>query len=278
MSIPKKIHYCWFGNHPLPDKAQMCIESWRRHCPDYEMICWNEDNYDIHKIRYIEEAYQAGKWAFVSDYVRLDVIFTYGGIYLDTDVELLKNLDDLLENKLFLTLEKQNCHINTGLGFGAEKGNRWLRGLMKIYEELSFLLEDGSYNLTACPKYTTNFFLNEGFCLVDRTQRLKEAVILSSEYFCPMDYHTGVIHATDNTYGIHWFEASWQGTSDKEILFMERKIRQHMPNKLGEFACLIYRNIYRLLEYARKGVLLKKSKIKLKKIIGKLRSGKRDVL
>ncbi|MCM1326111.1 MAG: glycosyl transferase [Bacteroidales bacterium] len=268
MSIPKKIHYCWFGNNPLPDKVKMCIESWRRYCPDYEIICWNEKNYDVYKIDYIREAYKAGKWAFVSDYARLDIIFTHGGIYLDTDVELLKSLDGLLGNKMFLAIEKGNCHIATGLGFGAEKENLWLGELMKIYQKLSFILKDGSYNLTPCPQYTTQFFLNEGFCVEDRTQEINDVLILSSEYFCPMDYHTGIIHITAHTYGIHWYEASWQGTSDRKIHWTEIKIMQCMPNKLGILMCAVYRNVYRFLEYTKEGILLEKIKRKLKKIGG----------
>lgn len=244
----------------------MCIESWWRYCPDYEVICWNEENYDIHKISYIEEAYKAGKWAFVSDYARLDIVFSHGGIYLDTDVELLRSLNGLLENELFFAMERQNCQINTGLGFGAEKGDQLLRELMRIYEKLSFILEDGSYNLTPCPKYTTDFFKKNGFCVEDKTQRLKHVVILSSEYFCPMNYHTGTIDITNYTYGIHWYEASWQGVDDRKIHMAEMKILHLMPKKTGKFVCMIYRNAYRLLEYTGKGILLKKIKIKWKNI------------
>lgn len=104
--IPKKIHYCWFGRNPLPELARRCIESWKKYCPDYEIIEWNEDNYDINKIPYVKEAYQAKKWAFVTDYVRLDVVNKFGGIYLDTDVELLKSLDSLLKYKAFLEWKK----------------------------------------------------------------------------------------------------------------------------------------------------------------------------
>lgn len=123
--IPKKIHYCWFGRNPLPELAVRCIESWKKYCPDYEIIEWNEDNYDINKISYVKEAYQARKWAFVTDYVRLDVVNQYGGIYLDTDVELLKSLDPLLKYKSFFGME-EGKFIATGLGFGAEKGTKIL--------------------------------------------------------------------------------------------------------------------------------------------------------
>ena len=183
MSIPKVIHYCWFGGNPLSEKVKKCIGSWKRNCPDYEIILWDESNYDIHKNEYIEEAYQAKKWAFVSDYVRLDVVYRYGGVYLDTDVELVKGLDCLLHEKVFFAIEKNNCQIATGLGFGAEKGNTTVKELMEIYDTLSFVKEDGSYNLVACPKYTTDYFVKKGYVVKDDTQRIGESLILASDFF-----------------------------------------------------------------------------------------------
>ena len=120
MSIPKVIHYCWFGGNPLPKSAEKCIKSWQKYCPDYEIVCWNEENFDITQNRYAKEAYEAGKWAFVSDYARLKVIFDHGGIYLDTDVELLKNIDFLLRNACFFGIQQQDNMCATGLGFGAD--------------------------------------------------------------------------------------------------------------------------------------------------------------
>lgn len=111
MAIPKIIHYCWFGGNILPDKVQKCIESWKRYCPDYKIICWNESNYDVNKIRYTKEAYKEKKWAFVSDYARLDIIYENGGIYLDTDVELICGMDILLQNDVFLAIDKERMQI-----------------------------------------------------------------------------------------------------------------------------------------------------------------------
>lgn len=267
MKIPKIIHYCWFGGNPLPEKVKNCIKSWKKYCPDYEIIQWNETNYNVNKIRYIKEAYESGKWAFVSDYARLDVVYQYGGIYLDTDVELVKSPDNLLEESMFLAIEKQNCQINTGLGFGAEKENLLLYQLMELYHNISFIKEDGTLNVIACPRYTTDFFLKRGYQLKDQNQRIENCLILSSEYFCPMDFQTGVINMTEHTVGIHWFEASWFEKEDKNIHDMEMKIRQKCPNRIGGLLCFIYRKAYRLLEYGRKGILLKKIKEKMRRSI-----------
>lgn len=131
--IPKKIHYCWFGKNPLPNEVKKCIESWKLFCPDYEIIEWNEENYDVFKIDYMAEAYKAEKYAFVSDYARLDIIYNNGGIYLDTDVELIRPLDDLLHHSCYLGMELPG-RVATGLGFGAVKGNNFLYENMKYYE------------------------------------------------------------------------------------------------------------------------------------------------
>ena len=118
MSIPKIIHYCWFGGKPLPNTAIKCIRSWKKHCPDYEIHCWNEKNFDINVCPYVKEAYEEKAWAFVSDYARLWIIYNYGGIYLDTDVELLKNIDNLLKYDVFMGFENKQ-YVNTGVGFWA---------------------------------------------------------------------------------------------------------------------------------------------------------------
>lgn len=262
MSIPKIIHYCWFGGEPLPEKVIKCIESWKKYCPDYEIMAWNENNYDVRKLRYMKEAYEAGKWAFVSDYARLDIVFSNGGFYLDTDVELIKGLDELLEEKLVLAMEKQNYKIATGLGFAAEAGNQTLGQMIEMYQSFSFLLEDGSFNLTPCPQYTTEYFLPKGYILEDKTQRMGDALILASEYFCPMDYYTGILTVTEHTMGIHWFEASWFGKGDKKIHQMEQKIRRYFPKGISKIICFVYRKSYRLVEYTKKGILLEKIKDK----------------
>ena len=264
MSIPKIISYCWFGNNPLPNKVEKCIESWKKFCPDYEIIQWNESNYDVNKIPYIRDAYKEKKWAFVSDYARLDIVNQIGGIYLDTDVELVKNLDFMLEQEAFFALEKGNCNIATGLGFGAEPDNIHLKKQMEIYENSSFYKADGSLNLKACPVISTEYFEQLGFEKKDVIQRFEGCTIYPSEYFCPMDFN-GNMKRTDNTVGIHWYDATWLDESDKKIHSVEMKINQILPPQISTVACKVYRNGYRFFEYLKKGVLFKKIIKKIKK-------------
>ena len=138
MSIPKIIHYCWFGGGPISAESQKCMESWKKYCPDYKIMAWNEQNFDISTNRYAQQAYEAKKYAFVSDYVRLAVLYEYGGIYLDTDVELVRPLDELLELPGFMGFQTNN-EVATGLGFGARKGNSVVQALLRDYDALDFL-------------------------------------------------------------------------------------------------------------------------------------------
>lgn len=163
--IPKVIHYCWFGGNPLPKELQDYIDTWKEKCPDYEIKCWNESNYDYTKNEYMKQAFEKGKWGFVSDYVGYDVVYKYGGIYLDTDVEVIKNFDDLLENKIFMGIEsnENGYFINPGLAFGAEKNNNDIGNLLHEYDKIKFINEDGSLNLISIPIYATNYFLKKGF-------------------------------------------------------------------------------------------------------------------
>ena len=161
--LPKKIHYCWFGGNELPDLAIKCIESWKQYCPDYEIIEWNETNFDLECCDFVKEAYKAKKWAFVSDYARLKVVYDNGGIYLDTDVELVKPLDILLQEKCYFG-EETTGYVNTGLGFGAEKHNPTIDLLLKEYCNKHFTNDDGSYNMDPCP--IINHYFNLAIVLV----------------------------------------------------------------------------------------------------------------
>ena len=139
MTIPRKIHYCWFGKGELPDLAVYCINSWKKYCLDYEIVRWDESNSDLSSCNFVIEAYRQKKWAFVSDYIRLKVIAEHGGIYLDIDVELLKSLDGLLELDSFMGFEESRpYYVNSGLGFGAGKNNENIKKLMDSYEQVSF--------------------------------------------------------------------------------------------------------------------------------------------
>lgn len=241
MNIPKTIHYCWFGRNPKPKLAEKCIKSWKKHCPDYEIIEWNEDNFDITSCPpYVRQAYEAKKWAFVTDYVRLKVVYDHGGIYMDTDVELINRLDSLLCHQAYFGFE-DGMNIATGLGFGAVKGNALVLEIMKDYEGLSFGIPGAP--IIACPKLNTKVFLRHGLIQENRTQYLDgDVLILPTEYLCPKSMIDGIVRKTQNTYSIHHYDSSWiteeqQLKRQKSWKHLQQMIRWHAilktPNRLA---------------------------------------------
>ena len=235
MSIPKVIHYCWFGKGKMPPLAEKCIASWKKYCPDYEIVCLNEDNFDVSENRYAKEAYNAGKWAFVSDYVRLKVLYENGGIYLDTDVEIIKPIDDLIKENGYMGFD-DNGVISTGLGFACEKGNELVKILLADYDDISFVRPDGSYDITPCPDRNTQTMVKLGFDLEKKNQIFMGIHMLPEDYLCPMKYYTGKKIITKNTYSIHHFCASWTSATAKRTLFVKRIIGVRLYNKLyGKF-------------------------------------------
>ena len=235
MSIPKVIHYCWFGRGKMPALAEKCIRSWQKFCPDYEIICWNEDNFDISQNQYAQEAYEAKKWAFVSDYVRLKVIYDHGGIYMDTDVELLKPLDGLLVGAGYMGFDDLG-KIATGVGFGCEKGNALICALLADYDDIHFLLPDGSYDMTPCPDRNTQTMQRLGMDANNQDQVFMGIRMLPVDYLCPMEYYSGKKTITKNTYSIHHFSASWTSATSKRTIFVKRLIGVKLYCKLyGKF-------------------------------------------
>lgn len=235
MSIPKKIYYCWFGRGSLPKSAEKCIESWKKFCPGFEIICLNEDSFDFTENLYASEAYKAGKWAFVSDYARLKAIYDCGGIYLDTDVELIKPLDMLLETNGYMGFEHGGA-VATGLGFAAEAGSVIVGEMLKDYENIHFLLPDGTLDLTPCPKRNTETLERLGMEIKNEKQIFMGTTFLPSEYLCPMDYYTGKIKITENTYSIHHYSASWTSGTSRRTIRIKRIIGTKLYNKLyGRF-------------------------------------------
>lgn len=215
--IPKIIHYCWFGRNPKSELAEKCIKSWHKKCPDYKIIEWNEDNFDISSCPlYVRQAYEAKKWAFVTDYVRLKVVYDNGGIYFDTDVELRKNLKRLLQYDGFFGFE-DGKYIATGLGFGAVKGLSLLQELLQDYEGIAFVQEDGTFDKTPCPERNTKIFLKHGLRQDDSSQMLNQRIrILPSIYMCPIDYVSGKRKWSFKTISIHWYSESWKNSKDKK--------------------------------------------------------------
>lgn len=235
MSIPKVIHYCWFGKGKMPKLAKKCIKSWKKYCPDYEFVLHTEDNFDLTQNLYMREAYEAGKWAFVSDYARLKIIYDNGGIYLDTDVELIKPVDDLVKLGGFMGFDEKGI-VATGLGFGAEKGNKIVSEFLKDYDDIPFILPDGSFDLTPCPDRNTEALKRLGMDTQNKNQTFMDVTFLPDEYLCPMDYYTGKKTITDKTYSIHHYSASWTNSVTKRTTRIKRIIGVKMYNKLyGKF-------------------------------------------
>ena len=241
--IPKVIHYCWFGGNPLPELAQKCISSWKMHCPDYEIKEWNESNFDLNCCDFVKEAYESKKWAFVSDYARLKIIYDQGGIYLDTDVELVKSLDELLNVRCYLGAETSG-YIATGLGFGAEKGNCIIQEMIQEYTERHFKLNDRIYDIEPCPIKNTKPLLKHGYRFNDSYIWKNENVtVFPPEYFCPLNYETGKTNITKNTYSIHLYNASWHSKLDDIIILLERsnKGKNSMEYKFRRMVSLPFR-------------------------------------
>lgn len=239
MAIPKKIHYCWFGNGEKSALVEKCIASWRKFCPDCEIIEWNETNYDVTKNTYMYEAYQANRWGFVSDYARLDIIYEHGGIYLDTDVELVREIDKLWNGTGYMGFEKTPgasdtvFYVNTGQGFGAQKNDSIIKKMLSFYDTLSFKNADGSVNLTTCPYYNTEVLKSEGLRLDNTMQTIGDITIYPTDYFCPLDWKTRRCVITPNTYSIHRFDASWLSDAEKKKRKRQRRMDAiiHFPNR-----------------------------------------------
>lgn len=206
--IPKVIHYCWFGKKPIPEKNKRCIESWKRYCPDYEIIEWNEENYDLKKNNYMYQAYQMGKYGYVPDYARIDLLYHYGGIYFDTDVELIRNIDELLYLQGFTSFEEYPM-INFGGGSGSMKGLGVLKEILEYREKIDFINPNGEWNLLTCGFYETVPLLEQGLKIANTVQNVKGLTILTSDYFHVKSSITKEIHIKKNTLGIHDFNWSW---------------------------------------------------------------------
>lgn len=232
--IPKKIHYCWVGESPLPKKDRACIESWRRFCPDYEIIEWNESNYDFSKCAYMRQAYAAKMWGFVPDYARLDIVYREGGIYLDTDVQLIRSLDPLLKYEAFAGFESRK-HVALGLGFGAERKNPVIRQMRDQYEGLSFCKEDGTPNLVPSPVYATQALTAYGLKADGKRQTVAGMEVFPSEYFAPLRYVDGRLRITENTYSIHWYHASWHTPKERRQIRQAQKVNRIFGPYLGKF-------------------------------------------
>lgn len=222
MSIPKIVHYCWFGGNPKPDLAEKCIRSWKKYCPDYEIVEWNEDTFDLSTAPdYVQQAKAAGRWAFITDYVRLRALTEQGGIYMDTDVELIKPLDPYLQHRAFAGFESREG-IQTGL-LACEKGFPLFREFMEYYDHASFLKPDGTPDTTTNVQILTGLCRKKGLVCNDRLQTIEGLTIYPKEFFCPVDFDTKQLKKTRKTVTIHWFSGSWQTEEERQYLEAEAK-------------------------------------------------------
>lgn len=238
--IPKIIHYCWFGGNPLPKAAKDCINSWKKHCPDYQIIEWNESNFDVNSNLYTKQAYENKKWAFVTDVVRLYALCNYGGIYMDTDVEVIQPLDRFLTHHGFSGFEDPE-NIPTGI-MAAEKDHPLFRKLLSYYDDRPFIV-DGQPDLTTNVTTITNMLLPEGFQPNNTYQVVAGLALYPYDYFCPRDIHTLKLVVTENTYTIHHFAGSWLPKED--VARQKYKLRKNwLEQKFGLRVANIYESLY----------------------------------
>ncbi len=224
--IPKKIHYCWFGGNPLPPLAIKCIESWKIYLPDYEIIEWNEANFDVNCTDYIREAYESKKWAFVSDYARFKILYEQGGLYFDTDVEIIKDISYIIKAGAFMGCEKEPGAtvppVAPGLGLGVNPGLGLYKEILEDYKRAHFINPDGSLNLMTVVERTTNILAQHGLQSVNCVQTICGINIYPKEYFNPIEMDTGRLVITENTVSIHHYMASWES---KENIFRGKVYR-----------------------------------------------------
>jgi mannosyltransferase OCH1-like enzyme len=244
--IPKIIHYCWFGGNPLPPKAKKCVSSWKNYFPGYEIKEWNETNYNVNKISYTDEAYKSKYYAFVSDYARFDILNQYGGVYFDTDVEVIKPFDRVLSDGPFLGMETTG-RINPGIGCAFNMGQPVVRNILELYYNSNFS-ESVKKNYTIVD-FITNTFVNLGFTNTDTIQKIADTTIYPAEYFNPIDYDTHYLHITSNTLSIHYGEASWVDGKRRITAVIHRWLCRIFGKKIGGFLSGKFRKVAKSMYY-----------------------------
>lgn len=223
--IPKKIHYCWFGGKELPKLAQKCLESWKKFCPDYEIVRWDESNFDLTMNGYTRMCVAEKKWAFLSDYVRLWVVAHHGGIYFDTDVELLRSPDELLQNEAFFGFETAEF-VNTGQGFGSVAGGEVVTAMLAQYDPLL----DGEHGTVGCPRLNTAALLPLGLQQDGTRQNVAGADILPIDWLNPYESTTGRLNKTKNTLSIHWYTGAWLSPKQRVRLAISKPLHRLFGN------------------------------------------------
>lgn len=228
MAIPKIIHYCWFGGKEKPDSVKKCIESWKKSLPDYQLMEWNEDNFNIEKLQYTKEAYAAKKYAFVSDVARIEALYQYGGIYMDTDVEVLKTFTPLLDARCILGMEEKEYVATSFMAF--EKEHPLVKQFFNLYENISFLDKSGQIITGTNVAKLTNLLIEKGFVQENHYQELEEGIkIYPKEFFSPYDYINCHYNITENSYCVHHFAVSWMSKKEQ----VKKGIKKQLSKILG---------------------------------------------
>ena len=218
MSIPRKIHFCWLSNDPFPEDIQKCVDSWKSIMPEYEIKHWNLSNFNINYLPYSAEAWEKRKYAFVSDIVRLFALYTEGGIYLDSDIEVFKRFDDLLDDKAFTGFESGN-RIGPWL-IASEKGNPLIKELLDYYIGRHFCDEKGNVDMTPNTVPVTRILTDHGLEPKNVIQKLENITVYPEEYFCPKNPWTNKVTITDKTYAMHYFAGAWNDKAADDMKFV----------------------------------------------------------
>lgn len=240
--IPKIIHYCWFGGNPLPEDVKKYIATWRKYCPDYEIKQWDESNFDVSENSYCREAYEARKWAFVSDYARLKILYEEGGVYMDTDVEACRPLDELLNYEAFSGFESGN-RIQTGT-FGAAKGSGWIGFLLSYYEGRHFRKADGTLDETTNVMTISRMTKEKYDVSLNNTMQIfgENNALFPFDWLCAKDQMDGKIKRTKNTYTIHHFAGSWLSPSKR----LRHRVKLVLVKVLGPGFVLKIKRIFHI--------------------------------
>lgn len=206
--IPKIVHYCWFGHNEKPELIKKCIDSWHKYLPDWTFMEWNEENYDVHKVKYIEDAYEKKKWAFVADFARFDVLNQYGGVYFDTDVELLKPIpEEFLKQEAFTGFQSNN-RVNPGLVYGSIPGQIGLEKMLQVYNRWKFEM-NGTQKPPNILDAFSEAFVSSGLVLNGKYQIVDGIAVYPNEIFCCYDFETLTLDIRPETVSVHYFYASW---------------------------------------------------------------------
>lgn len=229
MSIPKIIHYCWFGYKQKPENIKRCIDSWKQLLPDYQFIEWNENNFDINNLKYVKEAYSAKKYAFVSDVARIEVLYQYGGIYMDTDVQVLKSFNPLLDSRCILGMEEKEFVATSFMAF--EKEHPLLKEFIKLYETLSFYNQKGEIIAGTNVEKLTKILKDKGFVQKNYYQELENGIkIFPKEFFSPYDYINCYYEITENSYCVHHFFVSWMSKKEQ----VKKVVKKNLVKIIGK--------------------------------------------